>query len=49
MDGIKNWFAVNVDKKQMTTLIVTSVVLGGAVYGLRKTGFGQVASVVRGG
>lgn len=49
MDSVKQWFRDNVDTKQMTTLIVTSVVIGGAVYGLRKTGYGKVATVVKGG
>ena len=49
MDSIRNWFRDNVDQKQMTTLIVTSVVIGGSVYALRKTGYGKVASVVKGG
>lgn len=49
MDKIRAWFDDNVDRKQMTTLIVTSVVIGGAVYGLKKTGYGKVANVVKGG
>lgn len=49
MQSIKDWFAANVDKKQMTTLIVTSVVIGAAAYGIRKAGYGKVASVVKGG
>lgn len=49
MESIKQWFNQNVDKKQMTTLIVTGVVIGGAVYGLRSAGFGKVATVVKGG
>jgi hypothetical protein len=49
MGGIKQWFADNVDQKQMVTLLVTSIVLGGAVYGLKSTGFGKVATVVKGG
>lgn len=49
MDNVKQWFRDNVDTKQMTTLIVTSAVLGGAVYVLRQTGYGKVATVVKGG
>jgi len=49
MESIKAWFNQNVDKKQMTTLIVTGVVIGGAVYGLRSAGLGKVATVVKGG
>lgn len=49
MESIKQWFNQNVDKKQMTTLIVTGVVIGSAVYGLRSAGFGKVATVVKGG
>jgi rhodanese-related sulfurtransferase len=49
MEKIKSWFNQNVDKKQMTTLIVTGVVVGAGVYGLRKAGFGKVATVVKGG
>ncbi|WP_342632497.1 hypothetical protein [Marinobacter alkaliphilus] len=49
MDNVKRWFNQNVDKKQMTTLIVTSAAIGLAVYGARKAGFGTVATVVKGG
>lgn len=49
MESIKQWFNQNVDKKQMTTLIVTGVVVGVGVYGLRSAGFGKVATVVKGG
>ena len=49
MQGIKNWINQNVDKKQMTTLIVTGAVVGVAAYGLRSAGFGKVATVVKGG
>lgn len=49
MDSLKNWFNNNVDRKQMTTLLVTGVVLGATVYGLRSAGLGKVATVVKGG
>ncbi|WP_199453507.1 hypothetical protein [Marinobacter sp. bablab_jr008] len=49
MEKIKTWFNQNVDKKQMTTLIVTGIVVGGTVYAARKAGFGTVATVVKGG
>lgn len=49
MDKIRTWFDQNVDKKQMTTLVVTSVVIGGIVYGARKAGFSSVASIAKGG
>lgn len=49
MDKVKAWFTANVDKKQMTTLIVTTVAIGGGVYALRKAGLGKVATVVKGG
>lgn len=49
MNSVKAWFDQNVDKKQLTTIIVAGVMVGGAVYGLRSAGFGKVASVVKGG
>lgn len=49
MNGLKTWFDNNVDRKQMTTILVSSAAIGLAVYGLRKGGFSTVASVVKGG
>ena len=49
MDSVKQWFRDNVDTKQMTTLIVTTAVIGGAAYAMRKAGYGKVATVVKGG
>lgn len=49
MDGIKNWIDQNIDKKQMKTLLLTSVMIGGTVYVLRQAGYGKVATVVKGG
>lgn len=49
MDKIKNWFNQNVDKKQMVTLIVTTAAIGSAVYVARKSGFGTVATIAKGG
>lgn len=49
MEKMKQWFNNNVDRKQMTTLIVTTAAIGGAVYLARKGGFGTVATVVKGG
>jgi len=49
MDRLKAWFNQNVDKKQMTTLIVTTAAIGVGVYGLNKAGFGKAAKVVKGG
>lgn len=49
MNKVKQWFNDNVDRKQMTTLLVTTAVIGGAAYGLKKAGYGKVATVVTGG
>lgn len=49
LQNVKGWIDRNVDKKQMTTLIVTGAVVGVAAYGLRQAGFGKVATVVKGG
>lgn len=49
MDKVKQWFAANVDRKQMTTLIVTTAAIGGIVYAARKAGFNTVATVAKGG
>jgi hypothetical protein len=49
MNSVKAWFDRNVDKKQMVTIIVSSAAIGTAVYAARKTGFGKVANVVKGG
>lgn len=49
MEKITQWFNNNVDRKQMTTLIVTTAAIGGAVYVARRAGYGGVASVVKGG
>jgi len=49
MEKAKQWFRNNVDQKQMVTLLVTTAVIGGAAYGLKKAGYGKVATVVKGG
>ena len=49
MNSIKAWFNQNVDKRQLTTIIVAGALVGTAAYGLRSAGFGKVANVVKGG
>ena len=49
MDKLKTWWNTNVDKKQLTTIVVASAVIGVAAYGANKAGFGKVAKVVKGG
>jgi hypothetical protein len=49
MNGIKDWINTNVDRKQMTTIVAASIVVGGLVYGAKMAGLGQVATVVKGG
>lgn len=49
IDKVKNWWNQNVDKKQLTTIVVAGVVVGGMAYGLKQAGFGKVATVVKGG
>lgn len=49
MSGLSRWFSRSVDKKQLTTIVLASVVLGGAVFVVKKAGFNQVATVVKGG
>ena len=49
MRDIQRWFRDNVDTTQMFTLIVTSAVIGGTAFALRRSGFGKAASVVKGG
>jgi hypothetical protein len=49
MNGFMNWINTNVDRKQMTTIVAASIVVGGLVYGAKVAGLGQVATVVKGG
>lgn len=49
MDRMKNWFNNNVDRKQLTTILVSSAAIGLAVYGARKAGFNTVATIAKGG
>lgn len=49
MDRFKSWWNTNVDKKQLTTIVVASAFIGGAAYAANKAGFGKVAKVVKGG
>lgn len=49
MNKVKQWWDQNVDKKQLTTIIVASAAIGSIAYAARKTGFGKVANVVKGG
>ena len=49
MNSVKDWISQNVDKKQLTTIVAASIVIGGAVYAARKAGLGTVATVVKGG
>ncbi|MDX1800404.1 MAG: hypothetical protein R3303_05690 [Marinobacter sp.] len=49
MDSIKNWWNQNVDKKQLTTIVVASAVVGGLAYAARSTGFAKIGTVVKGG
>lgn len=49
MDKLKSWWMTNVDKKQLTTIVVASAVIGGAAFAAQKAGFGKVSKVVKGG
>lgn len=42
-------FKDQVDWSAVASILVASVVIGGAAYGLKKAGYGKVASVVKGG
>lgn len=49
LEKIKSWVRQNIDQKQLVTIVAAGVVVGGAAYGLKKAGFGKVATVVKGG
>ena len=49
MNGITNWINNNVDRKQLTTIVAASIVVGGIVYAAKATGMGSIATVVKGG
>ncbi len=49
MDKLKAWWNTNVDKKQLTTIVVATAVIGTAAYAARQAGFGKVATAVKGG
>ncbi|MFL1484902.1 hypothetical protein [Marinobacter sp. LN3S78] len=49
MDRIKSWWNTNVDKKQLTTIVVASAVIGGAAFAAQRAGFGKAAKIVKGG
>lgn len=49
MNKINDWFRENVDRKQLTTILVATAVTGAMVYGARQAGLGKVATVVKGG
>jgi hypothetical protein len=49
MEKFKSWWNANVDKKQLTTIMVASAAIGVVAYGANKAGFGKVAKVVKGG
>lgn len=49
MDKLKTWWSTNVDKKQLTTIVVASAVVGGIAFAANKAGLGKVANVVKGG
>ena len=49
MNSVKQWFDENVDKKQLTTIVMASVAIGGSVYLARKAGLNTVATIAKGG
>lgn len=49
MDRARSWWNNNVDTKQLTTIVVASVIIGGVAYGANRAGFGQAAKIVKGG
>lgn len=49
MNSVKTWVDNNIDRKQMTTIVAASVVIGAAAYAARAAGLGKVSTVVKGG
>ena len=39
----------NIDKKQLTTIVAASFVIGAAAFALKKAGFAKAATAVKGG